>query len=481
MTVLLYVITNMDECSGIRVHLKNSGVRDDQIRALTDILVSKHGKLQIESLDLSDNKLTDNSVSNLFCKASNAFQSRKWLYLGSNRIGEESIKLITTSLAKLSFRALSTLDLSHICLGVSCLQDAIRSDSLSTLKQLSLQGSLTSSADTNSAILATFVEGHSSHCPNLNILILSENNLGGPGGSALARIIYHHNKLKSELCLQQDWLKVINLNETKLGDEGLCSFVKELESPHHIKGLHLKGNGIHSSGISCLVDAVCSGKFIIQKGCSSEYPGGENESTSEQLVVNDNPLQLDGTTAVCKMLSSIHCQPRTVHLTRCQLTTLVSSTTHLSSYDNVYDLLQNSSITSLILDGNNFNGVDIQILVSFIYLCPSLESLYSSDCRITSDDLKTLLDRLSLLKLSSPRVCSRLKYWNLGDNEINGSGLFALTEKQPNLFPCLHNFFLKDSEVVRIDGNPYTEMKRKLKEEAERREEVRCCVNLVMH
>ena len=479
---MLYVITNMDEGSGISMYLKNSGIRDDQIRALTDILVNKHGKLQIEWLDLSSNKLTDSSITNLFCNASNAFQSLKWLFLGGNRIGEESIKSIITSLAKQSFTALSTLDLSYISLRVSYLQDAIRSGSLSTLKQLSLQGSLTSSASTNSALLATLVEGPSSHCPNLNILVLSENNLGASGGSALARVISHHNKLKLELGLQQDWLKVINLNETKLGDEGLCSFVKELETPHFISGLHLKGNDIHSSGISCLVDAVCTGKLIIQKSWSSEYPGGDNGSTMQQLVLNDNPLQLEGTTAICRMLNySVHFQPRTLHLTRCQLTSPTSSISHRCSYDNVYDLFQNNFITSLILDGNNFNGVDVHILVSFVYLCPSLERLYSSDCSITSDDLKLLLDRLSLLKSFSPRVCRLLNYWDLSDNEINDSGLVALTEKQSGLFPCMYNFILKGSRVVRLDGNPCTEMKRKLKEEAERLEEVRfCCVILVL-
>ena len=58
---VLYVIDNMQECSDLIIDFSNSGISENQIRTLTDVLASKHGKLQVNLLvlDLSGNKLTD--------------------------------------------------------------------------------------------------------------------------------------------------------------------------------------------------------------------------------------------------------------------------------------------------------------------------------------------------------------------------------------------------------------------------------------
>ena len=71
----------MQECSRLIINFSNSGISENQIRTLTDVLASKHGKLQVERLDLSGNKLTDKSVSDLFHRASASFQSLTYLYL----------------------------------------------------------------------------------------------------------------------------------------------------------------------------------------------------------------------------------------------------------------------------------------------------------------------------------------------------------------------------------------------------------------
>ena len=69
-----------------------------QLRVLADTLASKHGWLQVVTLDLSDNKLTNKCVSDFFCRASAAFQALNTIYLGSNMIEAEGTVSIASAL-----------------------------------------------------------------------------------------------------------------------------------------------------------------------------------------------------------------------------------------------------------------------------------------------------------------------------------------------------------------------------------------------
>ena len=474
---ILYVIAHMQEC-GMKIDFSDSGVRENQIKTLADILFSKHGKLQVKELKLSGIKLTDKCVRDLFHRASAAFQSLTDLDISGDKIGCESIKSITSTLAKSSSSGcqLSRLDLSHNPLGVSGLQtleNVVRDNLLSKLESLHLVGSLTSDADTNAAWLTTFVDALSTHCPYLGKLYLSENNLGVPGASALARVIsklHHHSQSKDRFNVR--FLSNIHLDKTNLGDKGLCAFVESLDCIHHFDMLHLNDNGIHATGIASLADAVCSGKVVI----------GDSD-----LDLSDNPLGLEGTLAVGGMLSSSHCQPGIVNLFRCKLTTDgggLPNTDSLNvginiSGETVRDvglqlcqMPQNNTITMLFLDGNSFAGEDIHILAGFMHLCSCLKHLFSCDCRITSDDLLLLLDKLTHLKSSSSSLCSKLETWSLASNRIDDSGVYGLINHLPSLFPRLGCGRHGD---IHLHGNPVSsEVETKLKEEIKRRKEVRC-------
>ena len=121
---VLDVINNMQECSDLIINFNYSNVREKQIRILADVLARKDGKVQVKKLWLSENNLTDKTVSYLFNRASAAFQCLTDLNLSRNRIGAESIKSITTALAKSSSTGctLSVLDLSDNPIEVSGLQ-----------------------------------------------------------------------------------------------------------------------------------------------------------------------------------------------------------------------------------------------------------------------------------------------------------------------------------------------------------------------
>ena len=403
---ILYVIDNVQECSSLNIYISNNCISDNQMKTLTDVLASKHGKLQVRRLYLSGNKLTDKSVSDLFHRASAAFQS---------------------------------------------------------LTNLHLRG-----ANTN----ATFVEALSDHCPHLTEIDLSENKLDVSGATALAQVISRH-QLQSDLDLEVQSKVSLSLNQTNLGDNGLCAFIENVDGVCHIDRLELQSNCIHVNGASCLADAVCSGKIIL------DY------STGSVLELSDNPIGLEGTVVIGRMLSSSHCQLDYADLSRCELTAGggLTNTDSLNLGDNyisgeivghkLCQMTQNNTITWLRLDGNNFSGKSIHILAGFMYLCTCLEHLYSRNCGITFEDLKILFDKLSKLNYSSPSLCSKLERWHLDDNEIDDSGVLTFIDYLPSLLPRLGCGVLGD---IYLSNNPVSsKMEKMLKEELRRRDEVRKC------
>ena len=73
--VVVYVIANTPECTNVSIHLCGCNLHDSHITTLTDVLASKDGRLQVKELDLRNNELTDRGITDLFHRASAAFQS----------------------------------------------------------------------------------------------------------------------------------------------------------------------------------------------------------------------------------------------------------------------------------------------------------------------------------------------------------------------------------------------------------------------
>jgi hypothetical protein len=255
---------------------------------------------------------------------------------------------------------------------------------------------------------------------------LSNNNLGVPGASALAKLHVSHQLL---------------LNNTNLGDEGLTFFVESLR----LKTLGLKGNDIHDSGVSYLADAICLGEI------------GSSNNILNLLDLGGNPLGLEGAIALGRILSSNHFQLEYINLSRCDLTTAGGG---LPSADSISCeavgrqlclMPQTSTIASVNLNHNSFTGDGIHILAGFMHLCPSLVCLFTLDCGITSDDLIWLLGKL---KSSSPGLCSQLGKWCLNDNQIDGRGVSALMDHLPLLPHLWCNGFT--SGIDSFSNNPVT-------------------------
>ena len=319
---VLYVFANMPVTGryNVEINFSDCGVTENQIKTLTDILAERNERLNVMEINLSGNKLTDKSVSDLFHRASTSFRLLNELNLEGNRIGSESITLLG------GFNQLSRITLSDCPLGVSGMQrlgDAVCNGCLAGLKMLNLAGSLIP-PDVNGALLATSLAAIMSHCHKPLSFDLSRNNLGVPGAAAIARVVFHKiDFVPPELDLPSDCesdyqrlVQDIYLDGTNLGDEGLIALI-ECSCNIDVCKLSLNGNDIHAAGILCLVEAVCAGKIVL---------GG----TMSQLSLDNNFLGLEGTAAVGRMLSDNHCQFEGISLCKCHLTTSGSREAALS-------------------------------------------------------------------------------------------------------------------------------------------------------
>ena len=420
---VLYVMTKMKECSDMTLDLSCCGLRENQIRRFTDILASKEGKLRVAELCLDGNKLTGECVSDLFHRASAAFKPDTCTSTPSTRNG------------------LITLDLSYNFLRASDLESLeylVRDRFFANLRYLNLEGCLTGDAHTNATVMTTFIEALSTNCPFMDELNTSSNNLGVPGASAVAKRVSRFQKyLRDSVSHYFDGFK-LHLDRNSLGDEGLKAFVDNLDGVYNFRKLSLSDNSIHAAGVSYLVESVCSGRIVMSK-----------KNPFYELFLDDNQLGQKGTIEVCKMLVCSRCRFATIHLRRCTLCRLTTAGYASSNTDSVS--LSNSvscesigqqlcqmpkkySIRCLCLDGNNFSGDGIHILIGIMHICTQLVDLNCSDCGITSDDFILFLDKIIELKSSSPNLCSQLDSWDLRNNKLDDSGVTALINHLPALF-----------------------------------------------
>ena len=481
---VLYVVSNMKEWSFLKINFNNCGVTDNQIRKLADDLASKQRKLQIKELSLADNKLTDKTVRYLFERSSDAFKFLSYLDISDNKIGAEGIISITKALENTCTCSNYDLNLSGNPFEVSVLntlKDVLHIRNLFLLQSLFLDRLLPDDAGANASWLTTFGEAILAYCPSFTTLGLSQNNLSVPGATALATVISRHQERMAPLdfdgseCLPLDSYTSLYLDETNLGDEGLCAFINNLDGLDgvcYFNKLHLYNNGIQATGVSCLADAVCSRKIVIV---------GE-------VYLSDNLLGLDGSLAVGRMLSSCHCKLSKIYLCGCKLTTesdlppnnvspslgsngcdSVSSKTNRDVEKQICEMSQSNTITLLVLDNNSFTGSGIHILVAFMYLCPNLKYLCTSSCEIKSNDLIQLFSTLSSQKSSF----LHLERWKLGNNKIDNRGVSALIYHLPSLFTRLG---CGRFGGIILNNNPAVtnEMKKRLKRELRNHIEVRC-------
>ena len=278
---------------------------------LADALAGEHRNLRVNEINLGGNQLTDEGFANLFEIASPAFsQSLNCVNISNKVVGPKAISSLTSVLAKslsnsltsVSAKSLSgfvvpvltMLEISDSPLGADglrALRDTLCAGKIAHVENLFLAGSLTSNAETNAEFILSL-----GHFDSLGVLDLSRNNLGVPGGKALGKVLSDHPNLTSLI-----------LTETMLGNKGVSALVENIISLD-LLSLYLDKNGIQAAGVSCLAKSVCAGCVRIPSSFLSTF-----------FIVN-NPLGLEGVTAVVKILTSDHFRVGTTDLSGCQLT-----------------------------------------------------------------------------------------------------------------------------------------------------------------
>ena len=216
-TAVLYVIDSIrDLVCGMEINFSDCNLDSKVIGKLADILAKRQDQLQVRSLDLSDNGLSDDNVANLFRRALSSFQSLEKLFLRNNKISGEGITAIMTALSKSSSRSVLTLDLSFNPLTLTdlcALQNAIKSNTFSNLEILFMQGSLTTDANVNIEYFITFADALLSHCQYLRRLDISSNDLGDSVTPVLSRVIsklligFNQN---FDLCMNREYMSEVD-------------------------------------------------------------------------------------------------------------------------------------------------------------------------------------------------------------------------------------------------------------------------------
>ena len=265
-TAILYIIDRMQTeglDNGMEINFKGCNLDSIIIGKLADILAKRQDQLQVRSLDLSDNNLPDDSVANLFHRASSSFQLLKKLFLRNNKIGGESITAIVTALAKPSSQNVVQLDLSFNPLTLTGLQklwNAIKSDIFAKLEILFMQGALTTDASINLKYFSAFTEVLLSHCQQLRRLDMSGNSFGEPESLVISRIILRLISFNRNLDLQ--------LNKEYMPEVDKCFIAKMGHS------VRQKGTIDHTIAHGVIVGPGRSGKDSLMNRLMGEGPPG---------------------------------------------------------------------------------------------------------------------------------------------------------------------------------------------------------------
>ena len=259
---------------------------------------------------------------------------------------------------------------------------------------------LIDNADVNGELLTTLLPSIATHCPHLEDLDLSNNNLGVPGACAVAGAfpLFVSNREKFNL----------DLSDTNMSGEAVVKFSDIITSR------------------SC--DYLCKCKLNLSENLIGIYC----------LSVISNPvseLNLCQTGYVSQVYNKTH------HF--------VNEYTYSAS---CFLYNENNMLTKLNLYKTNCSGNGILMLAECIRMCNALEDFSCRKCSLTSSDIIELLSHCESNGISHKSLSS----WDLRDNFIDNMGVVALIKSIPDIFPHLEN--------VSVDGNLVSdEVKEKLK------------------
>lgn len=388
---VLYVIDKMQNCRSVNISFCNCHVSENQIKALTDTLAGKDGKLLVECLNLSGNdQLTYEGLSDLLHRASCAFR------IHLDRLDVGAIKIepqkIMTLLASPSCQRLSNLNLSDNDLGVSGLQaleNTVSAGWMANLKNLNLSGCLTVDADG----LCAFIEQlESPYC--FSNLFLQNNSIHPTGLKCLVGMVHTHPTKEvhwdSLYCLL--YCYDLDLGDNPIGIKGIITVGEILGNCEQCR---VDLSGCHLTEIT----GNPSSRDIIFRDL------GQLLCQMTESCINCLCLDCNSFTGEC-----IHILTGFIHLC-VQLTTLSTKDCNITS-DDIIQLLE----------------IIAKSKVSCPDLCSQLKSWNLGDNRIDDRGVSVLIDHVSFLFPCV--VMDRENYGiNLDGNRVSGETVRMLEEK----------------------------------------------------
>ncbi len=383
--------------STITINMSCCNLDDKHLSEVIDLLSNKAGKLTIESLVLSNNKITENGIVDLFKGGASCLDSLQYLFLDSNNLRSIAGIYNHISLSKLTWLALSNNPLGES--GIEGLAWALHYSDLSNLSHLELRNTLTDDPCLNEKILNNLFNSLS-NCFKLEHLDLSKNNLGLPGACALGKAL-------PQLALLKLTLK---LCDVKFDKEAMISF-----SSHALDELY-------SNQMICI--------FGMSPSCCS-------------LEFDDNPLGCEGVIAAFKLLGPEKCNIRFLSLRNVGIVDSIGVPCELSELKSCQAGPLDSRLNHCLhLDHNDFSGDKIFVLAQCLKIYLPLESLSTGYCCLSSIDIINLL---SLIKCYG--CCESLKTWDISNNKICDSGIVSIIECIPDLFPNLQQVTISNNLV----------------------------------
>ena len=441
-SVAIYIISKIMVCNGMDIDFDNCGLQDNQLKTLTNVLAEKQTKLQVKSLSLRHNRLTDKSVSDIFKRAIAAFQLLKTLDLENNMIGTDSIKSLALALTKLPSNVLSDLDLSHNPLGVSgmvALENAISCGSFVKLETLNLEQCFTEDTEFNMTILTSLLDAISISCPEFSRLDLSHNDFGVSEARQLSKFAPNRDYTLSQ-CYDLDL--DVDLSHNMLTDTNLSDlFQKASPALLLLKELSLSNNRIEADGISSIATflAISPSNKLSDLDLSYNPIGQQGLSSLESAIRSDslrklNYLSLKGSLTddadVNNVVFSNFIDAIAVHCPDFENLDLRKNNFGMpeTSVDAFLEVSsekdrEKSSIKSLDLSGSHLTENNVQDL--FQQASTALQSLQELDLssnRLGADSITSIAAAIA----KSPFKC--LSKLNLSHSSLGTPGLRSLEE-----------------------------------------------------
>ena len=369
-------------------------------------LYKSEGNLQVKTLIIQNNKLSDEAIGMLMNLAALAFKSLKQLSLAANSLGAEAVSTISEYLQESSIEHL-TLSYNPLSTsGILALQNVIKADSLANLTDLQLKNCCLISSELCASLFRVLPD----HCVYLKQLDISENHLDNQvlAGKSIGTLLQKHKALSD-----------LYANEVSLGEEGMKALTDVLltnDCAARLNVLALRRNGIQAVGVTLLAKCIQSLHLSISDG----------------LYLDNNSIKLDGVVSLSAVFNT-----KTLSLSNCQLTNAGDDRECLM--ESLSKMPQTELCQELILDSNCFAGQHINVLAKFIRICPKLSSLSCAKCQIHSKDLKYLLSNCSL---------SELETWWLQENRLDNPGCSYLITAVCSHLPKVTGIFVHENANI---------------------------------